>query len=68
MPPVTLVTLPTSPPAAITGWLTRTPSSEPLSILTLEYQTVGERAITRAVTGVGAVREAVLLREPDETP
>ncbi len=27
------------------------PSLEPLSILMLEYQTVGERAITRAVTG-----------------
>src|SRR5215207_4522183 len=60
VPPVTFVTLPTSPPtsswsgslpAAITGWFTRTPSLEPLSILMPEYQTVGERAITRAVTG-----------------
>ena len=34
----------------MTGWFTRTPSPEPLSIFTLEYQTVGERAITRAAT------------------
>ena len=60
VPPVTFVTLPTRPPvcpcsgslpAAITGWFTRMPSLDPLSILMLEYQTVVERAITRAVTG-----------------
>jgi hypothetical protein len=52
VPPVTLVTLPASPPEAITGWSTRTPSLEPRSIFTVEYQTVGERAITRPVTGL----------------
>ena len=31
-----------------------TPSLEPLSIFTVEYQTVGERAITRAATGLVA--------------
>ena len=60
VPPVTLVTLPARPPtsppsgslpAAITGWSTFTPSLEPLSIVMLEYQTFGERAITRAATG-----------------
>ena len=35
----------------MTGWFTRRPWSEPLSIVIVEYQTVGERAITRAVTG-----------------
>ena len=59
VPPVTLVTLPARPPtspssgslpAAITGWSTLMPSLEPLSILMLEYQTFGERAITRAAT------------------
>jgi hypothetical protein len=34
-----------------TGSPTSTPSSSPWSICTLENQTVGERAITRAVTG-----------------
>ena len=51
VPPVALMTLPASPPAAMTGWFTRTPSLVPLSILTLEYHTVGDFAITRAVTG-----------------
>src|SRR5215210_3616890 len=60
VPPVTFVTFPTRPPtsfasgslpAAITGWFTRTPSLSPLSILMLEYQMLGERAITRAATG-----------------
>ena len=60
VPPVTFETLPARPPsvglesseaAAITGWSSSTPSLEPLSILMLEYQTFGERAITRAVTG-----------------
>src|SRR5215204_2802704 len=60
VPLLTLVTLPARPPtspasgslaAASTGWSSFTPSLEPLSILMLEYQTVGERAITRAPTG-----------------
>jgi hypothetical protein len=42
VPPVTLVTLPARPPAAITGWFSSTPSPDPLSIFTVEYQTVGE--------------------------
>jgi hypothetical protein len=51
VPDVTLVVFPISPPAAITGWSMRSPSLDPLSIVRLEYQTVDERAITRAVTG-----------------
>ena len=43
--------LESSEAAAITGWSSSTPSLDPLSILMLEYQTFGERAITRAVTG-----------------
>ena len=35
----------------ITGSSTSIPELEPLSIVTVEYQTVGERPITRAVTG-----------------
>jgi hypothetical protein len=42
VPPVTRVTLPTRPPAAITGWFSSTPSPDPLSIFTVEYQMVGE--------------------------
>ena len=34
-----------------TGSLRSIPALEPLSIVTVEYQTVGERPITRAVTG-----------------
>ena len=48
---MTLVSLPIRPPAAITGWLARRPSLEPLSIFSVEYQTVDDLAITRAVTG-----------------
>ena len=62
-----LVTLPTRPPAAITGWSTRTPSLEPLSIFTLEYQTVGERAITRAARAA-CPREAVAPPEVHQLP
>src|SRR3954465_2893409 len=51
VPPVTRVILPARPPEAITGWSIFTPSLLPLSTFTLEYQTVGERAITRAATG-----------------
>ena len=46
----TAETLPTRPSPVTTGWSTRTPWSEPLSIVIVEYQTVGERAITRAAT------------------
>ena len=48
---VVWVIFPASPCAATTGSSTRTPSLDPLSIVTVEYQTVGERPITRAVTG-----------------
>ncbi len=58
VPPVTRLTLPARPPAAITGWFFLMPSSEPASIFTDEYQTVGERAITRAATGPRGLREA----------
>src|SRR5512144_1135259 len=51
-PPVTAETLPTRPSPLTTGSLTLTPSPEPTSIITSAYQTVGERAITRPVTGV----------------
>ena len=48
---VVWVTFPASPCAATTGSSIRTPSPEPLSIVTVEYQTVGDRPTTRAVTG-----------------
>ena len=50
-PPVTAVTLPTSPSPLTTGWSTRTPEELPLSTVIVAYQMVGERPITRAVTG-----------------
>jgi dTDP-glucose 4,6-dehydratase len=43
-------TRPTRPAPLTTGWSTRRPWSEPLSIVIAEYQTVGERPITRAGT------------------
>src|SRR6266576_4706375 len=58
-PPTTDVTLPASPPAATTGSSMCTPSELPALMITLEYQTVGEREITRAVTSLPA--EAKLL-------
>ena len=64
LPPDTRVTLPASPPAAITGWSTRTPSPRPLSILIVEYQTVGERAITRAATGLVPSGKPSVRRRP----
>ena len=45
---VTSVTRPTSPSPLTTGSLTSTLSPEPWSIVTVEYQTVGERADRRA--------------------
>ena len=50
VPRVVGVTLPASPSAATTGSSTRTPALVPWSIVTVEYQTVGERPITRPVT------------------
>ena len=47
----TATTLPTSPSPLITGSLTRTPSGEPLSIVTVEYQMLGLFPTTVAVTG-----------------
>ena len=52
VPWVTSVTRPTRPSPLTTGSLVATPSPEPESMVTVEYQTVGERPITRAVTGV----------------
>ena len=51
LPSETSLILPTSPALLTTGWLTRTPSLEPLLIWNVWYQELGERAITRAVTG-----------------
>ena len=51
LPSETDLTLPTSPSPLITGWSGRTPSLEPLLISTVEYQVLGERAKTRAITG-----------------
>ena len=48
--PVAEATEPTRPSPLITGSSARTPSPVPTSIVTLEYQIVGERAITRPVT------------------
>jgi hypothetical protein len=47
---VTSVTRPTSPSPFTTGSFTATPSFEPASTWTVEYQTVGGRWITRDVT------------------
>ena len=49
-PPATRRTRPTRPAPLTTGSPSRTPSLEPLLIVTVEYQTVGERPNTRAVT------------------
>ena len=49
VPPLTADTWPTRPSPFITGWSTRMPSPLPLSIVTVEYQTVGDFTITRAV-------------------
>ena len=43
---------PTRPAPLTTGWSSRTPWSEPLSIVIVEYHTVGERPITRARHGL----------------
>ena len=51
-PPVTAETVPTRPSPLTTGSSTSTPSPLPTSIVTSANQTVGERAITRPVTGV----------------
>ena len=51
-PPCHRGTRPTSPSPSTTGSSTATPSPLPTSIVTVEYQTVGERAITRPVTGL----------------
>src|SRR3954452_23973365 len=48
-------TWPTRPSPLITGWSTRMPSLLPLSIVTVEYQTVGDFTITRAVSRVAFV-------------
>ena len=52
VPWVTSVIRPASPSPVTTGSFTFTPALEPLSMVTVEYQTVGERPMTRAVTGV----------------
>src|SRR3954466_15362982 len=44
-------TVPTRPSPVMTGWYGRTPSAVPLSIVSWLYQTVGERPVTRPVTG-----------------
>ncbi len=49
-PPLTDLIRPTSPSPSTTGSLTWTPSSLPTSIVTVAYQIVGERAITRPAT------------------
>ena len=52
LPSETDLTLPTRPAPLITGWSTATPSLEPLLIWNVWYQELGERAITRAWTGL----------------
>ena len=47
----TWATLPTSPSPLITGSLTRTPAVLPASIVTVEYQMLGDLPTTVAVTG-----------------
>ena len=51
LPPVVEMTLPTRPSAVTTGWSASMPSLLPRSIWIVEYQTVGDWLITRAVTG-----------------
>ena len=51
LPSETDLTLPTRPSPLTTGWSGLTPSLEPLLISTVEYQVLGERAKTRAITG-----------------
>jgi hypothetical protein len=48
----TVVTLPTSAPSAVAGSPRWMPSSEPLSISTVAYQSVGSREITFDATGL----------------
>jgi hypothetical protein len=50
-PCVTELTVPTRPSPVTTGSSTATPSPLPTSIPTVAYQTLGERAITRPVSG-----------------
>ena len=50
LPPVRSRTRPTSPSPVTTASLPSIPALEPLSIVTVEYQTVGERPMTRPVT------------------
>ena len=52
VPRLTELIRPTSPSPLITGSSILTPSPDPLSMPTVEYQTVGEREMTEAVTGV----------------
>src|SRR3979490_106998 len=47
----TWVTLPTRPSPLMTGSLVRTPAASPLSIVTVEYQMLGDLANTVALTG-----------------
>ena len=51
LPPLTEVMRPISPSPVMTGSLAEMPSPEPASMPTVEYQTVGERLVTVAVTG-----------------
>ena len=64
VPPVTADTLPARPPAAITGSLTSMPEPLPWLMTTLEYQTVGERSITRAVTSFPPAAKLALFVSP----
>ncbi len=59
--PVTVVTRPTRPSPLTTGSSTSTPSELPRLMLTVEYQSVGERTTTRAVTGPMSLRPASAL-------
>src|SRR3954447_11804184 len=62
VPFVTSVTRPASPSPVTTGSLIFPPELEPLSMVAVEYQTLGERAITRAVRGVYPARVPPLSR------
>ena len=52
VPRVTALTRPTRPSPVTIGSFTCTPAPEPTSRVTVEYQTVGERPMMRAVTGL----------------
>ena len=63
---MTVVTWPIRPSPVMTGWPTRTPRPLPWSMKIVEYQSVGDCPMTRAVTGF--VPASVLVRSIASSP